>query len=166
MALNLGSKYSDWVRESYLQKHRIARHNWEVTSGVEPSFQDILQSSTQHESPIITASDGGVKVHNNQEHTISAFSCVVLCRPFIMDGESFGDGEWMTRKMIPLLARVSKVPSNIGMNQADSNIVETRSITLREEMLPLNIPSLHIVDSQNVTRVYQECRDSTEMSYR
>ena len=68
--------------------------------------------------------------------------------------------------MLPLLARVSRIPHTFGFNNTDSNHVEARALNLREEMIPTDLPAIHITDSQNARKDYRDFRDNTKRSYR
>ena len=120
-------------------------------------FNYILRSK----SPIIIATDGSLKDTINNEVTYkcsnSAFTMGVLN---IKEGESITSAEWTERPIIPLLCRISALPSHLGNSDIDISIAECHAFLMEEMCIPTYFPRIIITDSEAVRDQVLYARDT------
>ena len=84
----------------------------------------------------------------------------------IFEGESIESGEWMNRKIIPLLIRSCTLPDFIGAHESDNNQGEALALCMGEECLPKELARCIIMDSYGVRSRALTIRDDASLSHR
>jgi len=151
------------LMNSCIHKCRI---NWKthirlINNGRDISFNQyswkgrFLQFLINSKSPMIIATDGS---HSTSEHDTKTTSSFVICTLDIKVNETIVSGEWAHRPVIPLLSRVSILPTNFGTNDSDIAHGESYAI-LMTEMALLDIPRITITDSKAIRETMLKVRD-------
>jgi hypothetical protein len=110
--------------------------------------------------PFFMADDGGkFTVENNGEDR--GASAVVLWAPYMALDETFEDiiDIWHTRKAVPFAVRVGCVPNKLGTETTNCGHTELRALNCDLEMLRVNDPCLHILDSNAIAFAARAIRD-------
>jgi len=97
-------------------------------------------------SPLLVATDGAHE--QGSQHTTAA--SFVLCSLDIRAHESMESGEWIHRKVIPLLARCKVLPKRIGAHKSDIAHGEAGAFVMAETSLDVSLPRITITDSAAV----------------
>ena len=92
--IKLGHDYLVWSRYTYLKKHRI-NLNMDVDEEKDACpWSNTLKAIILKGCPIIMASDGGVRVAEDQDEVTRSYDAVVLCLPKILKNETLADAKW------------------------------------------------------------------------
>jgi len=116
-------------------------------------------------SPILIATDGSHVASNDSSSTSSSF---VLCVLDIRENESLKSEEWINRPVIPLLSRISMLPSNFGTSKSDIAHGEFCALLLAQVAF-LQLPRITISDSKAIREQFLKLRnlssDHTDRNY-
>jgi len=116
--------------------------------------------------PIFVATDGGQKSDEAKGNN-RAIAAAVICIPDIrgMSDEEVRElsvDDLLKLKLIPVIARVSIPPEEIGNTKSSCAQAELRALNLAMEMTPTNCPKTTIMDSSGVRGQGLKTRDERD----
>ena len=93
---------------------------------------------------------------------------VVLWATFMADDENFEDiiDTWQDRKAVPFLVRTGCVPHKIGTETTNCGHMKLGSLNLDLDLLRLEDPCIHILDSNAIAFTARSIRDDSTPAMR
>jgi hypothetical protein len=139
----------------------IPTENENGMSGTHVERWDLIRKYFEMKGcPYFTADDGGT--FNKKEHGEDrGAKANVLWALFMAENENFEDiiDIWQTRKAVPFLARVGCMPHQIGTEVTNCGHMELGALNSDFEILGVNDPCLHLLDSNATAFAARAMRD-------
>ena len=123
-------------------------------------YSAIWKQLMTSQSPLFVATDGSHCISNPAKPPIShkktghlSTSSFVLCQANIKEEYTDKEIDWTHLPCLPLLCRISSLPSTIGTANSTVAHAESHAIAMQEWALPSHIPRVLITDSESVRNV-------------
>jgi len=141
--LNTNSETPAWKQIEYEIMRRGSENRIKYNCD---AYRSILDRMAKSKLPPCIATDGS---HDGDDNS----GAIVV---FIYEG----DGDWTTDEWTPVLARLKRLPSRVGFEEADCGTGEAVAIALAEEVLPPQLPAWILSDSRILAGAYRIMRDA------
>lgn len=159
------------IKRKFFQKDSVnvmrlyALNRWLIKTKWQEGFghnrDKLMEFLINKGSPIITARDGGAETEPKNLDMgcrIAATTSLIMINPN-KENKSDKEIDYRGMEIVPLIIRVMEIPSKTGTANSSCALAEIREVNMGLEILPPNIPRIHIMDSSVARKVVISIRD-------